>query len=197
MNQSMQKSIGRDLLSKLKILDPQVVIAGGAPRDWYLGKDATDIDFYLSHPNLSVLGNKKIISRVLNIEEDLIEIMGFADPEDPKDPDFEYQCSYIQAVYELVYKGIKVQIINTYEKINVMDFSFSICQAWTSDCIEINGTADFFNSIKHKMVFRTGSMLNNETYTKKMMDKFPDFLFLEEKPKQINLGTKAPKLRIL
>lgn len=45
-----QKSVADIVLSKLELLDRYCIIAGGAPRDWYLGMEATDIDVYLYYP---------------------------------------------------------------------------------------------------------------------------------------------------
>ena len=66
-----QKDIGKELLEKLYLLDPCVVIAGGAARDWYLGNKANDLDIYLSyHPNLTLGSNKRSIAKALSIPED-------------------------------------------------------------------------------------------------------------------------------
>lgn len=42
-----QKDIARELLCKLEITDPNCILAGGAPRDWWFDKVANDLDFYV------------------------------------------------------------------------------------------------------------------------------------------------------
>lgn len=48
-----QKLVADDILSRLELLDPRCIVAGGAPRDWHLGKTAKDIDVFLYTPQLN------------------------------------------------------------------------------------------------------------------------------------------------
>jgi tRNA nucleotidyltransferase/poly(A) polymerase len=45
-----QQSVADSLLARLEAIDPHCIIAGGAPRDWYLGRLANDLDVYLYIP---------------------------------------------------------------------------------------------------------------------------------------------------
>lgn len=188
-----QKDIGKELLEKLNLLDPCVVIAGGAARDWHLGNKATDLDIYLSyHPNLTLGSNKRSIAKALSISEDSIETLGVQFDENV-DKETEYVINpNVRCVYEFEYRGMRVQIINMHtEFVRVEDFCFSICQAWTTNCEYIKGTEDFYYSVKRKIVYKTGKFYSHKgRYIEKMMCKFPEYLFLEEKPKEI-LDTKA------
>ena len=38
-----QQLTANDILSKLEIIDPYVILAGGAPRDWYFGDECRDL----------------------------------------------------------------------------------------------------------------------------------------------------------
>ena len=196
LNIQEQKDIGKELLEKLDLLDPCVVIAGGAARDWYLGNKANDLDIYLSyHPNLTLGSNKRSIAKALSIPEDSIETLGVQFDENV-DKSTEYVINpNVRCVYEFIYKGIMVQIINMHtEFVRVEDFCFSICQAWTTDCVDIRGTEAFYYSIKHKIVDKTGKFYSHKgRYIEKMMTKFPEYLFLEEKPKEI-LDIKAVEI---
>ena len=193
LNIQEQKDIGKELLEKLDLLDPCVVIAGGAARDWYLGNKVNDLDIYLSyHPNLTLGSNKRSIAKALNFSEEFIETLGVQFDENA-DKSTEYVINpNVRCVYEFIYKGIMVQIINMHtELVRVEDFCFSICQAWTTNCEDIRGTEAFFYSIKHKIAYKTGKFYSHKgRYIEKMMKKFPEYLFLEEKPKEI-LDTKA------
>lgn len=183
-----QKDIGKDLLDKLDILDPCVVIAGGAARDWYLGNKANDLDIYLSyHPNLTLGSNKRSIAKALGVSEESIEILGVQFDENV-DKETEYVVNpNVRCVYEFEYRGMRVQIINMHtEFVRVEDFCFSICQAWTTNCVDIRGTEAFFYSVKHKIAYKTGKFYSHKgRYIEKMMGKFPEYLFLEEKPKEL------------
>ena len=188
MNVQEQKDIGKELLDKLSILDPCVVIAGGAPRDWYLGKEANDLDIYLSyHPNLTLGTNAKVIEDLLCLGKNNLETLGVQFDEN-KDRNTEYAINPdVRCVYEFDYKGIKVQIINMHtEFVKVEDFCFSICQAWTKDCERIHVTNDFKYSVDHKIVFKTGHFYSQKgVYVEKIKNRFPEYLFVEDKPKEM------------
>jgi len=44
---SVEKSIADEVLSRLEVIDPTCILAGGAPRDWWLGQSCNDLDFYI------------------------------------------------------------------------------------------------------------------------------------------------------
>lgn len=46
-----QQKISRKILKSLRQVDPAAVIAGGAPRDWKLGREARDLDFFVHVSN--------------------------------------------------------------------------------------------------------------------------------------------------
>lgn len=49
-----QKFVADTILYKLFPIDPYCICAGGAPRDWYLGKVASDLDIFIyTAPNLT------------------------------------------------------------------------------------------------------------------------------------------------
>lgn len=187
MNIQEQKDISKKLLIKLSILDPCVVIAGGAPRDWVLGREANDLDVYLSyHPKLTLGSNKESIARALGIDSDDIKTLGVQFDENV-DRQTEYVVNPdVRSVYEFEYIGMKVQVINMHtEFVDVTEFCFSICQAWTKDCERIHVTPDFQYSVDHKIVFKTGHFYSQKgAYIDKMKNRFPEYLFLEEKPKE-------------
>jgi tRNA nucleotidyltransferase/poly(A) polymerase len=54
-----QQSVADALLARLEAIDPHCIIAGGAPRDWYLGRQAKDLDVYLYIPRNSLLRHFK------------------------------------------------------------------------------------------------------------------------------------------
>jgi len=59
-----QKEVANFFLNKLEMLDPNIICAGGAPRDWSLGKEASDIDIFMRFPNHSILEIIKTFARL-------------------------------------------------------------------------------------------------------------------------------------
>lgn len=185
MNIQEQKAIGKELLEKLYILSPSVVIAGGAARDWYLGQEARDLDIYLSYrANQPIHGNGAIIANWLGIDEKDFKTLGVQFDEN-KDQSETYAINpNVRCVYEFEYKGMTVQIINMHtEYVNVSDFCLSICQAWTKDCERIYTTKDFNYSVKNRVIYKTGEIyLEKARYIDKMKSRFPEYSFFESKP---------------
>lgn len=180
-----QKDIGKELLEKLYILSPSVVIAGGAARDWYLGKEAKDLDIYMSYrPNQPINDNGSIIAKWLGVDEGDFKTLGVQFDENV-DQSTTYAINpNVRCVYEFVYKGVTIQIINMYtEYVDVSEFCLSICQAWTKDCVTINTSEDFQYSVEEKIIFKTGEIyLEKSRYIDKMKARFPDYLFFEGRP---------------
>jgi hypothetical protein len=52
-----QKALAKKYLDRLAVLDPNIAVCGGAPRDWFLGAKANDIDFYLRSFNTNKFNN--------------------------------------------------------------------------------------------------------------------------------------------
>lgn len=42
-----QKEVAKELLKYATMMDPHAMLAGGAPRNWYLGLEANDLDFFI------------------------------------------------------------------------------------------------------------------------------------------------------
>lgn len=185
MNIQEQKDIGKELLDKLFILCPSVAIAGGAARDWYLGKEARDLDIYLSYrPSQPIHNNGNIIADWLGVDRGDFKVLGVQFDEN-KDQSETYAINPdVRCVYEFEYKGITVQIINMHtEYVDVDEFCLSICQAWTTDCSTIHTTKDFEYSIKNRVIYKTGEIyLEKARYIEKMKSRFPEYLFFEDKP---------------
>ncbi len=79
-----QQKIARDVYEKLTVIDPRCLLAGGAPRDWYFGYAARDLDFYIE---------TRKNSRAYEVGQQL-ESLGFVED------DRGYSVSYSDAVYE-------------------------------------------------------------------------------------------------
>lgn len=189
-----QQEVADFILNKLnRCGHPEVILAGGAPRNWSFIRPARDLDIYVSYPfDASGLKN------TLQIEGEVKTLVNAKDLE-ICDCNFGEKCSLctykrstksIQKVQEVTIKGEKVQfiIINKWFK-NDLDFSkyifkgfdFGICKiawkAWKSIMSE-----DFINDKKNKtLTLKMGeiSEFNNvdkiPERTEKILSYFPDF----------------------
>lgn len=162
---SKQQEIAREVLRKLKILDSKCIVAGGAPRDWYLGNTAVDIDYYMSADvdhvlsSLHELGLKTIAIKY------------------PEDFVLNYSsCSFIDAIIDVEYKGLKNQIMvsKEYSPMDIVDdFPVSISKC-TFNLVEgIKTCIDFDVGFKDKIIYINKSYEEDHPYIKKIVAKFP------------------------
>lgn len=180
-----QMDVAQRVLNKLELFDPSCILAGGAPRDWYFGNLANDLDFYVYfRPDLPSWWRTNQLEK--------IGLKGFL----PKGrEDFEFPENYkrnphLMAVYEGSVSGEKVQIMFMDEKTFhcVVDlFPFGICQAWWKgkDYIDyhtnssIHTTRHFDESVNHKTLRLLNDLYaDSDGYIEKIKNKFPDYLFI-------------------
>ena len=184
MNVNEQKCIAKNVLDVLKLLDYRAIIAGGAARDWYSDKLATDIDIFMYVEWSGRVGKKRYVERVSNLLKlllnvDNINVVGNIDEDDGlnyiKNPD-------IVSVLEFVKNDVKFQIIlMTKQNVDVTKFAFNICQAWSNG--EYVATTEAFKiGMKKKIIIETGTLYaNGKKYREKIKSKFPDFDFVDIK----------------
>lgn len=63
-----QQEIGRRILTDLSALDPCVIIAGGAPRNWMQGLPAKDLDIYIHFNGRGVAQATALIKALTGID---------------------------------------------------------------------------------------------------------------------------------
>ena len=66
-----QKEKALQILKKLEIIDPEVLICGGAPRNWDQGKLANDVDTYINCTSVQLI---RFLETVCDIKESDIEM---------------------------------------------------------------------------------------------------------------------------
>lgn len=185
-----QKHVADIVLSKLELLDGNCIIAGGAPRDWYLGKEATDIDAYLYYP-LDIKSKQRI---------GLLDALGFklsSSSENWKIPEMYEGNKKVEHLYNCDFLDEKVQIIFVKEPTftSVVDtFPISISKAWYKRK-KIGTDQDFDISVKHKIIWKTVDVYSEDNkYINKIKNKFSDYKYVTEKEMcQIVYGNQETK----
>lgn len=124
MTISAQQGIAKYLFEKLRRLDYRVMLAGGAPRDWYFQREATDLDFYVRMPTIA--SGREAIQALESVGL-IVEELGEA--YNDSDTDIAY-------VTEGTYGGVTFQVmfINVHNTSVLNTFDISLCQiAWTPE----------------------------------------------------------------
>ena len=181
-----QMSVANIVLSKLELLDRNCIIAGGAPRDWYLGNLATDIDVYLHYPIWTTVRQRVGLLNELGLTVQ------------SKHENWEvneiYQTNHhIKQLYNCELLGEKIQVMFVDEPTftSVVDtFPISISKAWYKKGT-IGTTQDFKDSVKYKILWKTvDNYKEDDKYITKIKAKFSDYLYI---PKEELVSLKLVK----
>lgn len=177
-----QKQVADVVLEKLTAIDPYCIIAGGAPRDWYFGKEATDIDVYV-YVNPGIL-NKDVKRQ--------IQACGFVilSEKDGKNIPEDYRLNPdIKTVVNTSLDGEDIQIMvmmNPTFKCVVDKFALSLSKAWYKNG-KIRTTKDFEISVKHRVVYKCSDLYgDSHKYVQKIKSKFPDFKYFDSKSAMVD-----------
>lgn len=162
----LQQNIAQDILHKLEIIDPTCILAGGAPRNWYLGKSANDLDFYIhsSHQNMK--------SRLKTLGLQVVH-MSSAKFQNSAYPDMKK----IKAIFEGNIDGQEYQIMvmseSTFNCV-VSKFGTSVCEAWYKHK-RVNTTDSFKLSHYLKTIYVKPDYNAKVKHINKMQTYFPDY----------------------
>lgn len=123
-----QKRVAYKVLDKLRLIDPEAVVVGGAPRNWYFGKPANDVDIYLRWQEDIHYPETGIMRRLSSLLEAKVL---------HKSPQEDYDSAYLKAVFEFNLEGINFDVMYIRQDItpaSVYDFfDSSICQIFWND----------------------------------------------------------------
>ena len=186
MNIEQQKQIAAELLERLSLVDPHCILAGGAPRDWYLNAPANDLDIYFVSSAVTTGSVRKQIEKVIGDDGEIRK-----DIQHHTSPLYK-TMSRLKRIFYVNYKGIDVQFMELNERGDtykiVRDMSVSICKAWwKSD--KVYGYDQEF-----KMTIMTGVMTLGKDY--KWSDPHPQKM-LERFKGKFHAGTKDSQLNVL
>lgn len=169
-----QNLVADNILSRLELLDPRCIVAGGAPRDWHLGKAAKDIDVFLYAPQLNSA----------DIRENTLKRLGFSINsfyENWGTDEIYKHNKCVQCLYNTVVDGEDVQIIfmteSTYT--SVLDkFPVSISKVWYKNK-QIKLSEDAIHSFNYKILWRTlDSYSEDDKYINRIKDKFAGYSYV-------------------
>jgi hypothetical protein len=171
-----QKNVALAVMRVLTYFDTQVILAGGAPRDWYLGNPAKDLDFYFHTP-------EKLNSA--DISDIVSSIVGNVVLSESEIPDGYNDNPEIFMVYDGV---LCLEIGDVMEEIQLMqmkspivpaslvdNFSVSLSKIWVSSDGITHFFPEFQDSIENKTMY---IYTNHEKYLERMGGKFPDYKFV-------------------
>ncbi len=163
-----QMQLADSILSKLKVISPYAILAGGAPRDWYLGEKANDLDFYLYSSAQTVLTTRTQIASALGIDVDRIVLK-------VNNEDSIYKTMRcLRRVFDVTGYEMPVQIMqlnspsDEFKVVNVM--STSICKIWYNG--DIHPTIDFLLTIKSGCIFIDEGYSWQDPHPKKILSRF-------------------------
>lgn len=182
MDIEQQKEVAKKVYSMLQLADPDCLLAGGAPRDWYFNTTCNDLDFYFCS-TACTMGNT----------ERQLKAIGFSGVKHVSDPftsELYKSMDGLVRIWECDVDGMKVQFIQLaspkyrWKVVNNMDIS--ICKAYcTQEDMEIKLHEDF------KLTLASGHMFLKEGYTwdqkhaMKMKDRFKGVFYIGSKSQAI------------
>ena len=177
-----QKVIADELLDCLSIICPNVILAGGAPRDWYMNKEANDLDIYFSLYEGTASSHSYQLERVLpkGVKKVKTEFEGNTNP-------LYKHMKHLKRIYYMEYKGLDVQLILLNEAKDVWravdNIDCSICKIWYKNSV-IHTTTPFLKTMKTKFMFLNEDYNWSDYHPKKMVDRFKPLGYYASTEKQ-------------
>lgn len=119
LNKEREQSIAKETLEQLWQEWPQAVVAGGAARDWYLGKPISDIDIFICHEKLHT--GDVLKEKLESILEEEVENLG----------DAKYAARQFEG-FETVRGGVKIQFLFHHKDLEttVAEFPINVSRVW-------------------------------------------------------------------
>lgn len=166
----LQIIAAKRMLDNLQLLCPTAVVAGGAPRDWYFGKPAKDIDCYITDVELQQV-------------ENLFRLAGIKIKELKKGENRGAYArdKYLEMVVDFRYMFLDFQLMLMQGKpVNrtVDSFPVSICKI-TYDGVHIDPSYEFKVAEAAKVLLIDPRYKLDDPYIVKIVKKFPDYEIME------------------
>ena len=161
-----EKLIAISILNSLKYTDPSVLLAGGAIRDWRLGENIRDLDFYFKAPN----------HRTESLLKTLLQDIGVGSVERLEECGEYEALPHIKSVWEGDYRGVKCNFIileDNFKLHYTHYFSNSLSGCWMkSDGITCY-SEDFEKSVVNNTIYLYRNHTESSPHIQKVRTKYP------------------------
>lgn len=169
-----QKKVAQEIYKKLKIIDPYAILAGGAPRDWYFGNLANDLDFYFFSTGVTVSSVVNQLSSIMGVKVDAVKY-----DEDSHQHGQYKSMPFLRRVLEAEIEGEKVQFMQLTEpnaQFKVVDaMDVSICKVWCREDMSVQMHNDFKLTLASHDIFLSEGYNWSDKHPQKIADRFPNF----------------------
>lgn len=187
MNVQEQKEISAEVLMVLKCIDCDAIIAGGAPRNWYFGELARDIDCYLRwHVNTT--------GHAMSTLSKLLDTPVVAEQSVDCTYHFGGDSFHLHKIMAFEYKGVLFQVIVIKEDKPLSSFEGTIvshmdvginmisCNWYGLKTLDLNMSRAFLNDVTNKTLTLYQNVMNPEqlkhcmtVHLPKIMSYYPDY----------------------
>lgn len=189
-----QKSIADKILKSLSKINPTVIVAGGAPRDWYLGKEADDIDVYIHYDIAPPVHIARHLKEDIGFE---VEVLGELD--EAKQTEYEKLPSLLRVFQGYVdEQRVQVMVLSEPTYNIVQQFPVSSSKVWYCTERGVVPEREFQKEFIEERIqlvkeeyweeyrgnvpkHQLGNKGNKGNYIRKIMAKFPDCFYVNEK----------------
>lgn len=176
-----QKQVADKVLDMLRFTDPTAIVAGGAPRDWYMGRAAKDIDVFMhTPPRWGHTGTKELLSDLF-----CVNVMPMERSEHTENYS---QNPLIERVFDSKIDGEQVQFVCLNKpSFGIVDtFGFNVCKVWYKNS-KLRTTKDFVHAVENQVLIETGELyLNSRLYRERIQNKFPTWKYFTSKEQYTN-----------
>lgn len=164
----VQKEIAKSILKDLEVIDPNCILAGGAPRDWFFNKPANDLDFYVH------VDDEKRKGFGLRLQR-----LGFKSPVKLGHDDPTYKTlKMLKEVWEFTHMGQRVQVMvmgaSTFSCV-LNHFNLDTSKAWWKGW-EVRYEPEFILAHMFKVLMVNADEPPKSAYVDKMTTRYPDYM---------------------
>jgi hypothetical protein len=183
MNPDTQKVLADRILSDLKVISPYAVLAGGAPRDWYFGEEAKDLDFYLYSNAMTTKAARNQIASALGISVDRVVLKA----EHEEGLYRTMRC--LRRIFDVYDYSMPVQIMQLNEpndEFKVVDLmSTSICRIYY-EAGKLQPTKDFLLTARSKIMFVDADYNWTDPHPAKIAERFRGKFYIGTKQQAVD-----------
>lgn len=188
-----QRLLAADVLTAVRKIDRRAIIAGGAPRDWYLGMRANDIDIFINGEVFRVLGRDNFLYLLVNVIDAMTGGQYTYDfTELGQELSQEYASEHIHRVFQAEINGQVFQfIVYTGSTFNIVrTFPFTVSRGWCTPRDVLHGdihvTYPVARDLQGRVLRYTETLSQrNQRYFNKIVERFPDWELVLPTPEPI------------